>query len=487
MSGIKLPKLTKVTSKNENKPTILLLGDDLRMHSGIATMSREFVYGTLDRFNWVQLGAGLNHPDHGKVFDMSSDAQKTTGVEDAYLKLYAHNGYGNAKVLQEILNIENPVAIIHFTDPRFWIWLYQIEHEIRQQIPILYYNIWDDLPYPHWNKPYYESCDSLICISRQTENIVKNIIDMDLREPWQVSWVPHGVNHNVFRKLNENDRDWDEYQKFIEQFKLNNDPEFIVFWNNRNIRRKNPADVILAFKYFCDTLPAEKAKKCYLLMHTAPNDSNGTDLFAVKNTLCPNYNVIFSNSQVDSKIMNFYYNMADVTVNIASNEGFGISWLESLMSETPIINNVTGGLQDGCRFEDENGDWIKFTTDFSSNHTGKYKNHGKWAFPVFPASRSVQGSPQTPYIFDDRANYEDVGQAIKLVYELPSEVRKTIGKAGRDWAMSSEANMSAEAMSNGIADAINTCLQNWKPKQPYTMTKVTAINENKPTGVLNYE
>jgi glycosyltransferase involved in cell wall biosynthesis len=77
------------------------------------------------------------------------------------------------------------------------------------------------------------------------------------------------------------------------------------------------------------------------------------------------------------------YNMADVTVNIASNEGFGLSGAESLMTGTPIINNVTGGLQDHMRFEDERGDWIEFTTDIPSNHDGTYKKCGKWAKPVF--------------------------------------------------------------------------------------------------------
>ena len=47
---------------------------------------------------------------------------------------------------------------------RFWEWLYQMEHEVRQNIPIFYYNIWDDLPYPMWNEPFYESCDLIMNI-----------------------------------------------------------------------------------------------------------------------------------------------------------------------------------------------------------------------------------------------------------------------------------------------------------------------------------
>ena len=135
MSSIKLPRLRKIDPNKPKKKKILLLSDDLRMHSGIATMSREFVLGTCDRYDWVQLGAAIKHPDKGKVFDISEDARKETGVEDASVKIYPMDGYGDANILKQIINIEKPDAILHFTDPRFWQWLYQMEHEIRQTMP----------------------------------------------------------------------------------------------------------------------------------------------------------------------------------------------------------------------------------------------------------------------------------------------------------------------------------------------------------------
>ena len=157
MNQIKLPKLRKIDPNKRKKKKILLLSDDLRMHSGIGTMSREFVIGTVDKYDWVQLGSALKHPDHGKAFDVSPDVAKETGVADASVKIYPFTGYGNAQVLWDIIRTEKIDAILHFTDPRYWGWLYQIEHEIRQHVPLMYYNIWDDLPYPHWNEPYYES------------------------------------------------------------------------------------------------------------------------------------------------------------------------------------------------------------------------------------------------------------------------------------------------------------------------------------------
>ena len=99
-------------------------------------------------------------------------------------------------------------AILHFTDPHYWQWLYDSEHEIRQQVPILYYHIWDNLPDPMYNKDYYESCDWLGCISKLTYGIVNRVGKMEngFRKPlqdWQISYVPHGINPDTFKPLED--------------------------------------------------------------------------------------------------------------------------------------------------------------------------------------------------------------------------------------------------------------------------------------------
>jgi len=178
-----LPKL-KLYRKRKK---ILLLSDDLRLTSGIATMSREIVMGTCYNYEWVQLAAALSHPDHGKIFDMSEEIAKDTGVEDAKVKLYAHTGYGNPNVLREILKYENPDAIMFFTDPRFWEWLFLMEYEIHHtyKIPLIYYNIWDDAPHPRWNFSAYRSCDLIMNISKQTQALVKGVLtNQNYEEIW---------------------------------------------------------------------------------------------------------------------------------------------------------------------------------------------------------------------------------------------------------------------------------------------------------------
>ena len=483
MQEIKLPKLKKIDPNKPKKKKILLLSDDLRVHSGIGTMSREFVLGTVDKYDWIQIGAAVKHPDEGKVFDISQDVQKETGVNDASVKIYACSGYGNAQILQQVMNMEQPDAILHFTDPRFWEWLYQIEHEIRQHIPIMYYNIWDDLPYPFWNEPFYESCDLLMNISRQTQNIVKNVLRKYPKPDWAVQWVPHGVNKNKFFKIESLHPQFEEYQKFTKQSNLDK-YDFVLFWNNRNIRRKQPGDVILAYKEFCDKLPKEESEKCLLLMHTQGSDPNGTDLYAVKDAVCPDYNVMFSTKPVDTKILNFYYNLADVTINIASNEGFGISWCESLHAGTPIINNVTGGLQDGCRFEDEDGKWIEFDTHFPSNHNATYKKHGPWVKPVFPTNRSLQGSPMTPYIFDDRTDFRNVSSAIHDWYKVSDSEREHFGELGREWVLGEESNMSANRMSYRFIECIDECLEKWTKRKRFTLYKINQKEKIKNPGIV---
>jgi hypothetical protein len=132
-------------------------------------------------------------------------------------------------------------------------------------------------------------------------------------------------------------------------------------------------------------------------------------------------------------------------------------------------------MQDQARFENEKGEWIDFDADFPSNHRGTYKKHGQWAMPVWPSNISVAGSVPTPYIFDDRCNPEDVAKAIKAIYDLPEEERTKRGLAGREWAMTEEAKMTAEAMSNNIDDAMTEAFDKFVPRPHYELIKTEPV------------
>ena len=116
----------------DQRKTILLLSDDIRTHSGVGCQSRNIVLNTAHRYNWVNLGGAVKHPDTGKGFDLSKDVNKETGLQDSNVKVIATEGYGNESLLRQIIKTEKPDAIIHFTDPRYWVWMYQMENEIRK-------------------------------------------------------------------------------------------------------------------------------------------------------------------------------------------------------------------------------------------------------------------------------------------------------------------------------------------------------------------
>ena len=450
------------------KPRILLLSDDLRMTSGISTMSREIVMGTVDRFNWIQLGAGINHNEAGKFVDINEDVRQKTGVKDAELKIIPYNSYGDIVMLRKILSEFKIDAILHFTDPHYWQWLYDAEHEIRQQVPILYYHIWDNLPDPMYNKDYYESCDWLGCISKLTYGIVNRVGKMEdgVRKPlkdWQISYVPHGINENVFKPLE--DEELIDVKKGLFKDK---EYDFVLFFNNRNIRRKQPSDVIESFKLFCDKLTKEQSDKCVLVMHTTPIDNNGTDLYAVKDKICPNYDVVFSTNKIESDTLNKLYNVADCTINIANNEGFGLGTAESIMAGTPIIVSVTGGLQDQCGFDYTADDYINVKTLHNKEQYGNIE-HGEWVIPVWPVAININGSPLTPYIYDDRVNNNDVANAINQIYLLGNKKRKKNGQVGREWAIK---NLSSKVMCDSMSQGINTAIKNFTPREKYNLYKV---------------
>jgi hypothetical protein len=132
-------------------------------------------------------------------------------------------------------------------------------------------------------------------------------------------------------------------------------------------------------------------------------------------------------------------------------------------------------MQDQMRFEDDKGDWLDFTPDFPSNHRGTYKNHGEWAFPVYPTSRSVQGSIPTPYIFDDRCKFEDAAEQIRAIYDLDPSERKAKGLKGMEWALGDEAGFTTEHQAERVIEAFTTLFDTWKGRETFDITNATTF------------
>ena len=465
----------------KERKKILLICDDIRVHSGVATVAREMVLNTCQHFNWVQVAGAINHPEKGKKLDISQDTNINTGLTDASVQIYPVDGYGDANLIRQLIKIEKPDAIFLITDPRYFMWLFQIENEIRRKMPIVYLNIWDDYPAPMYNRPYYEACDALLGISKQTVNINKLVLG-DKTADKLIEYVPHGLNHDVFKPIDNTDPEFAEFRK---QLFGGREFDFVLFFNSRNIRRKQIPDTLVAYKLFIDSLSEEKAKKCAFVLHTQVVDENGTDLGAVCEFLFdnnPKYNIIFSDRPLSPNQMNYLYNASDVQILLTSNEGWGLSLTEAILAGKMIIANTTGGMQDQMRFV-RDGKWMEVDADFPSNHNGTYKEHGEWALPVYPTSRSIQGSPITPYIWDDRCTSEDASSRIKEAYEMSKEERTQRGLKGREWAIGDEAGFTGEKMGQRIIQNLDTLFSTWKPRKNYELINT----KNTEKRVLNHK
>ena len=288
-----------------------------------------------------------------------------------------------------------------------------------------------------------------------------------------VSYVPHGINSNVYQKT-------DVPKEFRERILGKKKWKFVLFWMNRNIRRKQPSDVIWGFKLFVDSLPKKDREDVCLLMHTQPIDKNGTDLKAVAEQIAPDCNIIFSDKRIQNFELSYLYNLGDVTINIAGNEGFGLGTAESVMTETPIIINVTGGLQDQCGFQRKVGDkWVEFTADdyieIESLHSKeKWETEvrwGSWVKPIWSASQTIIGSVPTPYIIDDKVNVYDIADAIKYWYDMPKKDREKAGKEGRDWMLGT-GGLNHINMATRMVESIETTIENFQPKSTWNLYQV---------------
>ena len=462
----------------EQRKNILLLTDDIRLQSGVANVGKEIVIHTSHKYNWYNVGGAIQHPELGKIFDISEDVNGIANIEDSSVMVQPYNGYGDPALIRQLIKEQNIDAIFLITDPRYFEWLFQIENEIRKKTPIIYLNIWDDYPAPMYNKAYYESCDLLMGISKQTVNINKLVLG-DKIATKIIDYVPHGMNSEVFYPIKENSEDAEKMEEIKKRLFGGKESKFTLFFNSRNIRRKSIPDTMLAWKYFVDQLPQEEADSCYFVLHTDLVSEAGTDLKAVRDYLFGSdyKNIIISSEKVPASTLNAFYNIADAQILLSSAEGWGLALTEAMLTGTPIIGNVTGGMQDQMRFEDENGDWFTPSADVPSNHTGKYKKHGKWAFPVFPNNRSLVGSPRTPYIWDDRCRPEDATEQIMKLYNMSHSERKEAGLEGLEWATGDEAGFTSGKMAKKVENNIDKLFATWTPRKNYEL-----INTNQVKG-----
>ena len=90
----------------EQRKNILLLTDDIRLPSGVGNVGKELVIHTSHHYNWVNLGAAVQHPDHGKKIDLSQETNKIIGIDDSSVFVIPNNGYGDPQLIRHIIKQE---------------------------------------------------------------------------------------------------------------------------------------------------------------------------------------------------------------------------------------------------------------------------------------------------------------------------------------------------------------------------------------------
>ena len=382
------------------KKKILVLSDHPLSPSGVGTQTKYFIEALLKtgRYQFVCLGGAMKHQNY------QPQIVEPWGED---WRIFPVDGYGNDEIIRSILQKERPDALWFMTDPRFYEWLWEIENEIRANIPMVYYHVWDNFPAPHYNARFYNSTDEIVCISKVTHEIVKQV-----SPEVNSTYLPHAVNSNIFHKFKDKERQ--EIAKNIrnricnEATKNNKNPDKkIFFWNNRNARRKQSGTLIWWFKEWLDEVGHDKAT---LLMHTDPKDPHGQDLpHLIEHLGVNDGQVLLSTNKISPEDLANMYNAADYTINISDAEGFGLATLESLSCGTPIIVNMTGGLQE------------------------QVTDGEKWfGYGIQPSSKSVIGSLQVPYIYEDRISREDFFDALNKALRASKKAYQKMSVQGRE-------------------------------------------------------
>ena len=418
---------------SDKKKKIFVLADHPFTPSGVGTQTKYFIESLINtgRYSFVCFGGAIKHQDY--------TPSKVSPYGDDWI-VYPVDGYGNPDMIRSVLRNHKPDLLWFMTDPRFWTWLWAMDNEVRTHIPMVYHHVWDNKPYPVFNKGYYSSNDKIVCISKVTHDIVQTVApDVDS------VYLPHAVQGDIFKPLDK---------KEVSKFKTGSLPipedKFVFFWNNRNARRKQTGSLIFWFKEFLDRVGHDKAS---LLLHTDPHDPHGQNLTTIINHLGLDQGQVFLSTQkMPPQNLAEIYNMADCTINISDAEGFGLATLESLSCGTPIIVNMTGGLQEQVT-DGEN--WF--------------------GIGVEPASKAVIGSQDVPYIYEDRINKEDFINALTKMVEMPKEEREALGQAGREHI---QKNYNFEDFCNNWIKTIDETVEkngSWETRKSYEPYKFMEI------------
>jgi glycosyltransferase involved in cell wall biosynthesis len=376
----------------QKKNKILFLSDHPLAPSGVGVQARFLIEGLVStgRFSFFCLGGAIKHQDY-----------RTVKVNDDFI-VKPVDGFGTHQMIREFLLLEKPDAIVIFTDPRQFIWLWEIEEEVHQVCPIAYWHVWDNDPYPAFNKPWYDSTDLINCLSYKTFELIKP------HYPEKTNYIPHAFPDNIYYEMSAQERESLSQQNFGPKANW-----YKALWINRNATRKLPADVLDGWKLFLEKLEQKHGhKNAVLIMHTDPDDPEGPNLLACAELMGLQENVWFSTEKIGFDRMNILHNLCDTVVNVSKNEGFGLSTLASMQTGKPIIALKTGG---------------------ETRQVVDWRDGSEHGVGLDPVKRCLVGSQMVPYIFEDYAGTEELADAFLKIHDLTDEEKEALSKKCKDY------------------------------------------------------
>ena len=373
---------------SKKKYKVLVLSDHALSTSGVGTQTRHLINGLLKKGCWSfrQFGAAIKHTNYDTV----------VVNEDFIIKPI--DGFGNPDLIRVTLATEKPDILFIFTDPRFFTWLFDIEDEVHQICPIVWWHVWDNYPYPKFNDTFYSATDAINCHSHMTYTMIKE----EGTHADRTSFIPHAIPNEIFFPIAQENIEQNKRLLFGEDKK----DHFTAIWVNRNAKRKRPNDVLHTWKLFLEKLKKEHGREdAVLIMHTEPTDNEGPNLFESSKMLGIEDSVFFSRDRIDFEKMNVLYNISDVCLSLSYAEGFGLSTLESMMTGTPIIAPTTGGL-----------------TRQVVDHVDGSENGV--ALPI--EFQTLVGSQGVPYIYEDYVSNDTAANALMKIYNQTPEQKSKL-------------------------------------------------------------
>lgn len=405
-----------------SKKKVIVLSDHALSPSGVGNQTRHLINGLLAKGGWTfrQFGAAIKHQSY-----------ETIAVNEDFI-IKPIDGFGDRNLIRVALATEKPDAILIFTDPRFFTWLFEMEDEIHQVCPIAWWHVWDNNPVPVFNDPYYMGTDLLNCHSYLTYEMVSKLY------PEKTNFIPHALPPGLFHRM-------PSYMRSHHRSKLlgeSRKDHMIGLWINRNARRKRPSDVIESWSIFLKNLQEKHGhRNATLIMHTDPFDQEGPNLVEVAKLMGIDANVVFSKERLDYEKMNILHNISDFCINISYAEGFGLSTLESMTVGNPIVAIKTGGL----------------TRQVVDHRDG---SENGVALPV--ELRTLVGSQTVPYIYEDYVTNETIAKAYMRLFEMGPDGREKLGTKAMNYA-NTEFNYqkTIDEWDRTLTDLID----NWKTKR----------------------